>query len=620
MTRCLLKITRLIICLLVVISARTTIAVNAQVPGGDGRQPVSESKKDAQGDALQRRQQDALKLLNKLITEATEIDDSAVRARVLTRLADALWDRDETQARALFQMAYDDSGLITSAHSDSDLIPSVTCATVRSLIIRIVSRRDPKFAHKLSAHLTQDNSCSFGPRGRYFYGSDRADLIVWVARTLARKDPVTAERLGRQSLNDGIASSIPDLLKELRVSDVRRANELTYAAITKIAKESVNGYELQTIGNYLLEEEEADNDDSDKPEQEKKSDTEKKEANALITRFLDATLSATSRLLDSIEQKSTPSTQENKAFSEGASNNDKATNYFAALTKYLPSIERHLPARLAIARNLIERLGHWLDPATRAFLRATSGQDDITPDSLVAQAEASTEIEIKDSLYHTAASMTVDSQGNLDKALSIASRINDPVLRGETLEHAWSNRVSRAISEGKYAEAEQLASEIPKLECRIYTMKSMIHQIDKTRAVPLLEKLTATLIQLYPEPAPEQAQMMMEIAWDYASIDPERGFIAMQRAIKAMNAAAGNPIDEDRRWELRLSVTSPDPLSLAGDNLNVFNSLGEKDYFRSLQLARTFEDKSLSIVAQLIVLRSVLSIRQISSGHSSMGH
>jgi hypothetical protein len=80
-------------------------------------------------------------------------------------------------------------------------------------------------------------------------------------------------------------------------------------------------------------------------------------------------------------------------------------------------------------------------------------------------------------------------------------------------------------------------------------------------------------------------------------------------------------IDEDRRWELRLSVTSPDPLSLAGDNLYAFNSLAEKDYFRSLQLARTFEDKSLSIVAQLIVLRSVLSIRQFSSGHSSMmGH
>jgi hypothetical protein len=117
--------------------------------------------------------------------------------------------------------------------------------------------------------------------------------------------------------------------------------------------------------------------------------------------------------------------------------------------------------------------------------------------------------------------------------------------------------------------------------------------------------------------------MLMEIARQYLIIDADRGFTAMQSAINAVNAAAGKPVDEDAMWRFRKSVPLHDPLSLYGFGPDAFYYLPRSDYLRSLQLARSFDDSSLSIIAQLNVLQTVLSVsvlRGVGGGVTGNSH
>ena len=212
MARCLCLFARSIV-ILITTAVVTLAAVTTQTQSGRGRNPNPDSRQNGQSQRseAQRIHRNAVKRLTKLIDEAQQIDDAAARARVMARLADAMWERDEAQARDLFQKSYDDCRLIptppASEPSESDSTPRLTCGTTRSEIVRIVTARDPELAHRLVADIRQDNKCSFGPRDRNTSESARAILLTQAALALVPKDPVTAASLGRQSLDDGIVYS-----------------------------------------------------------------------------------------------------------------------------------------------------------------------------------------------------------------------------------------------------------------------------------------------------------------------------------------------------------------------------------------------------------------------------
>ncbi len=590
------------------VSAVTPDAVSIQLPSSRGRNPISDSRQNSQlqRNERQRIQQDAVRRLTRFVTEAAQIDDAAARARVLARLADILWKRDEKRSRVLFQMAYDDCRLIPvpsiPGPSESDLTPSLTCGTVRSEIVRSVAARDPEFAHSLAARILQENNCSFGPRNRHTSESAKAVFIMQIAIALVEKNPVAAASLGRQSLQDGIVYSFPELLAKLKTSDTRLADDLTSAAITRIASDSVNALEFVTIGRYLL--------DSNLSvlQKDKLSEGEKNAEASLAVRFLDSILAATNRFVNSLEQKGEVVRPEHQGFSEAASINEMAASFFAALTEFLPSFERYQPTRLASARALVERLGQWMDPIERAHMFVFYDNGD-TPESLVAEAETNTEVKTRDEIYYLAASLA-DLKGDSDKALSIASKISAPERREDTIDGIWNLQVVKAISEGRYAEAQQLVPKITKSEGRITQTLMIATRASQaglsTQAISLLDETTAMLLQNFPSPSPEQAEILMEIAQVYIRANVGREFTAMKNAIDAINAAVGKPVNVRVRKRFGRPVIPTDPLSLYGSDLSAFESLARTDYFRSLQLAKSFDDRSLAIVAQLTAMRPVL--------------
>ena len=582
------------------------VIIQTQSRAGRNSPPDTRQNGQSQRSEERRIQRDAVRRLSKIVDEAKQIGDPAARVRVMARLADAIWKRDEARARDLFQRSYDDCDLIplpsVSASPASDLSPQLTCGAVRSEIIRIVTARDPELAHRLVADIAQDNNCSFGPRDRNTYESARAILLTQTALALLPKDPDTVASLGRQSLRDGIVYSFSELLTKLKESNAQLADDLTSAAIARIKSLDVNPLEINTLAGYLLV------NDSSPSSEKRPAENRSDEKAAIAASFLDSALAATDRFVNRVERKDEAVAPGADVFSESAPTSEMAASFFVVLTDLLPSFERHHPERLASARALIEKLGHWMNPIERAHMFVFYDNGD-TPEGLVAEAETTPEPKSKDELYNLAASLA-DLKGNSDQALSIAAKISDPERRSDAIDGVWMNRIVKAGNDGKYAEAQELVSKIATPERRLMEMLLIIRRASqtghRTQITSWLDKTAALLSQSYAAPSPEQAEMLMEIAREYVRADAGRGFTAMRNAIDAINAAAGQPVDADTRRRFGRPVMPTDPLSLFGSEMSAFESLARTDYFRSLQLAKSFNDRSLAIVAQLAVVRTAL--------------
>ncbi|HEY7184484.1 MAG TPA: hypothetical protein VIC84_23810 [Blastocatellia bacterium] len=310
--------------------------------------------------------------------------------------------------------------------------------------------------------------------------------------------------------------------------------------------------------------------------------------------------------MNALERKDKAIAPDRDVFSEVAPVRERAASFFSALTDLLPAFEQHHPTNLLSARSLIEKLGDRMDPLERAHMFVFYDNGD-TPDSLVAEAEASAEAQSRDELYCLAASLA-DLKGDTDKAFSIASRIGAPERRDDMIDSLRNNQVVKALNEAKYAEARELASRIKIPEFRIRVMLFISTQAAQAghgaQIIPLLEETEALLLQTSPSSSLERAAMLMEIARVYVRADLGRGKTAMKNAIDSINAAAGATVDAATRRRFGLPVTPVDPLSLFGSDMRAFESMARNDYFQSLRLAKSFDDRALAIVAQLAVVRT----------------
>lgn len=202
-------------------------------------------------ESLRRIHKDALKRLGLLANNSKEIGEPAARVRVQARIADVLWQRDESHARQLFTQAYDDAINIrppTGGGQDDGL----SCGQVRSEIIRAISEHDPAMAAQLVLRDKGDTACSFGPRERNAYEDARSVMLVWVAFSIVTKDPVGAARLARETLSGGIVSRLPELIAKLKEADSGLATDLIDAAIKHIRSSDINGLELVSMGREIL--------------------------------------------------------------------------------------------------------------------------------------------------------------------------------------------------------------------------------------------------------------------------------------------------------------------------------------------------------------------------------
>jgi hypothetical protein len=546
-------------------------------------------------------QRDAVKRLNLLENHSKEIADPAARVRVQARIADALWHRDEGQARRLFTKAFDDAITIQDPGS-SEPYNNLSCGKVRSEILIYISQRDPRFAAQLVRRGQADAGCSFGPRERATSEDGRSVMLVQIASSILAKDPIEAARLGRESLSGGIVSQLPELCRNLQEVNSSLGNELMDAAIEHIRLREINGLELVSLGREIFGE----------PSMKGGKailNLEKKVDALLARRLLNASLSALTRVVEKLEANQLNSAAEFSAFTPFAPTEEIAASFYTALTELLPAFDRYDAEEAAAARSLLERLAARMDVVARNHMYVFYDNGD-TPEGLMAEAEATKDERTKTELYELAA-ILADGKESFDRVMEIVGRIPDADKRTDMHDSVLRNQVFRLLDEKKSAEARQLMGRLIKPEMQVDVLTTMARRSagsgDAADALGLLDEATDLLLGIRDGQRLRHAKMLMGIARMVAKLDAERGFKAFKAAINLINAKAFIPNDAEVQSRYARGIYPTNSLSLFGGDLREFEVLSRADYFQALKLAQAFDDKALGLVAELAVIRVKLS-------------
>lgn len=550
---------------------------------------------------LKRVHQDAIKRLSLLPNRCKEIADPAARAQIQTRIADTLWQRDEARARKLFAQAYDDTIMIRdTANGDPSDGPS--CGQVRSDILRSLSEHDPALAARFIARGKADTGCSFGPRERNTYEDGRAVMLVEVASSLLMKDPFGAARLARASLSGGIVSQLPELITKLKEVNAGLSNEMIDAVIEHIKNSDINALELISMGREILGEPDIKGGKATL-NQDKKVDA------ALAIRLLSASLVAITRFVDKLEANKLATGIEPGVFSPVASSEEIAASFYAALTELLPAFDRYDTDDAAAASNLLERLTARMDPVERNHMYVFYGNGD-TPEGLMAEAEANSDEKTKNELYGLAAQLA-DGKESFGHVLEIVQRITDGEMRADLHDSVFRNQLFKLLDENRTDEARQLLGQIIRPEQQVRALIGMAQRAigsgKDAEALHLLDEATNLLMTIRDGQTPVQAKVLMDIARIVATKDAGRGFKTLKAAVDLINASAAIPVDLKAQSRYTGEAHLTDTISFFWMDLRVFEVLSHVDYFQTLKLTRAFDDKALSLAAQLVVIRAGLS-------------
>lgn len=250
---CALRLSALLICVVPLSLPSTIVAQATSTPGSAGILPENSTKPVSGQDArapsqppatsdksttrskansaaekarLEQQKALALSLLVSLSNDARSFPDQKLRARTLSRIADALWEVDPEQGRALFRRAWDaaevgDQEAARRADEDRQRqqggnapVAMVGGPDLRAEVLRLAAKRDRALGEELLDKL-----------------KDAGTREATEASSPARSDPFDASAAVRQRLR---------LASQLLESDVERALQFADPALVSVTMEGLD--------------------------------------------------------------------------------------------------------------------------------------------------------------------------------------------------------------------------------------------------------------------------------------------------------------------------------------------------------------------------------------------
>ena len=241
-------------------------------------------------------------------------------------------------------------------------------------------------------------------------------------------------------------------------------------------------------------------------------------------------------------------------------------------------------------------------------------------DAALQKAESEKDPTVRDNLRRAIAVRTM--RGDPERALSIASRIDDPALRALT-EDDVNLVLAARIPRGAYVEARRAFAKFHDQNLRakcLTELAARTYSISGNRNQALELFAEAYEIALKSERTADRAEVLLLLAEKVTSLDSERSFEFLSAAIKAVNQAKDSASVEPPplRGLTTISYTMVGGLQLtAGKHATLdglsFESLEAtlgRDYYRARNLGDTIQNKVIRAKYLLALARSILDARE----------
>lgn len=534
------------------------------------QQPATEVKQKPEVAAVQ---QKALKLLESLAGDVSNLRSAENRARIGSNIAELLWDHDQKRARSLFAEAEQD--LRTAfTNIDVEALPRDDSlrvfAFLRSNIITRIAKHDPELALEF---LRSTRPALYTKIPDYMKDMDRA-VELQLAGQVAAKNPQLSLKLGRQSLAKGLSNELLPALIQIRQRDKDAAMSFYSEIVDKLK------------GANLTQEGEALN-----------------FALSLVRLFPPPAA-------DEQPFRELVGVLLGSAFANGCANAEAESSqgYFCSqIGSIFPLMEKYYPSRAAGLRRwaVDEQSADYSD-----FRMMAESFEQETLDEVLAQALKYPQMH--DRIYWIAMRKAIAS-GDLQKARQIVTDTQNEEQRTYMLKELESEENWQSITAEKLTEVQHYVNGMPSGYQRVLYLLAVAGKIggnNRKAALGILDQVAQMLDSA--KPGAEQIAGQIQLAKSYCSLKSERGFVIMESVIPKLNelVAAAAVLDRFENDYLRDTEWSMTGQGLLGGLLtDLAQSAGFfawYDFDRSVNLAGQFERPEVRLMAQSKIAQAIM--------------
>lgn len=579
---------------------------------GQGQGQSRRNKTPSTRLAAERKKQ-AQSLLIALAGEVRSFQDQTLRARLLARIAEALWEADAEQGRSLFIKSWEAADSADASDSEKS---SQRSTNVRRDTLVVIAQRDRVLAEELLEKLRADETANAKgatestPWTLQNALQQRLDLAD---RLLRAGDTQRAAEFADPALSNVTVSTI-DFLTVLRdkdpaAADARYARLLQQAAVNQSADANTVSLLAAYVffpRLYLFYDEEGAGGGSWQTPQPPPANVSPE----LRLMFFKTAAEIMLRPLP-------PPNSEQVAALVPAR--------FMLMRRLMPLFDQFAPRELTdqiqaqfevLNSQVSERLREAEDELTERGI--TPEKTDVEQQqSLLDQIERAGSSDERDYLYFKLASLAAGREDS--DARNYVSRIADTDFRKQAQQWIDWELAGRAVKRKNVDVALEIirTSEMSHIQ-QVLILTRCARLVDRERASTLLDEATAAARRL--DSLEDRARALLAIANSMSAVDPVRVWETLFEAVKAANSSdtfnGDNgilPLSLRTKHEIYMSNDSFPEFEIKG----VFGEVAGKDFDRAVQLAHGFQRGPARANATIAICRAVLNERQTTPGSKS---
>jgi hypothetical protein len=614
----------------------TPSLINAQtLPGKAAPKTQTKAEKTAQAkrerpDPLaSQRRATAISLATSLAEEARAFRDEQLRARVQLRAADALWESDAEQARALFRRAWDaadaadretrrlyEENLRTEAQSGA--WAGSGPSNLRGEVLRLASKRERALGDEFLAKLTE--------------ATERESQSLTVSTENAPAQPtldpentslVVAQRLGlaREALEEGdteralqFADKALDVVttrginflsalreKDQAAADKRFSAMFQHAALDPLSDAThvsvLSSYAFTPFMTLVVR-----RDGRNHTSMERDRTAPPNISPELRAGFLRAAAQILLRPVPTPDQDRTLAGRGGLYFT--------IARLLPLFDRYAPDFSPELRAQMnALAPDAPERFRNGTDKMLTRGLVPEETQRDEGQEALENADRAANPAE-RD-LSFARAALAAARKGDAN-ARDLVDKIQDTELRRNTRAFVDFELINRAIGRKDAQEALRLArtGEVTNVQ-RVWALMEISRLVQKTDAKNTGEILDEAMsaARRINGSDPDRPRALFGVATRMYEVDRTRAWEMVSEAVKAANSST-DFTGVDAQIVVRLKTASGNTtmnFNVESFDLNlIFGLLAREDLFRAVELAKSFTYEAPRAAATLAIIRAVL--------------
>lgn len=564
----------------------------------------------------------AISLVISLATEARSYSDLALRPRVLARAADVLWDADNITARVLFRRAWEaaekgDSEEVTINTKDKPPAMVISLRRMsghdlRSEVVSMAARRDRALGEEFLAKLKSEDERGTGDSkstrsiGDNWSTSDATSKRLQVAGKLLHDGQTErALEFAAPALDQVNPKSI-GFLSELRPKDPVGADRIFASLLARTELDpaadanTISGLSSYafTPGLYVC----FWADGQTTWSQPDEPMTPPNLPAPLLNRFFEVAGSILLRPLPPPDQDFSSSGR---------------TGKYKVVKRLLPLFDQYSSNTSVALRAQLTAL------AGDSSKDANNNESSLLTQGIKPEGNAGDVLEkMQDRLDHSktsrerdeicaAAAVTLATQGDV-RAREVADKIDDSDRRAQVRQYVDFEFVQRAIRKKEAAETTRLAKTGQLSHTQrawAYTQAArLLMNSQRQRSLDLLEE-AADEARRIDGNAADRTVMLIGVATEFLTADRIRAWEMMGEVVKAANSAE-TFTGENAEIFFPMNTNSGFKLTHIGGQgfsfSGVLRSLTQDDFYRSIDLAKSFKNEAPRATATLAIASAVL--------------